>query len=342
MSDERLREDELVSAYLDNEATPAEVAEVESDDALLTRAEQFRAARDAVAAPVPPLPADRRDQMIGAALDAAEMEAQARPEHKVVPLHRPQRLLLAMAAAVVAVAAAVGAGLIATRGGDDAEEVAGRALSAEADAAPAEMASPATAPAALAEEQPRAEMEMAPAEEPTVEEESMVDESVAEAMEEAAPATAAPAATTTVAAMQAGDGDDQADPEPISDVAEAGGERSESATDEGGPGDDVSSDQVADLGALESLESLFENIGASWSAALEEGVSADPGACSGAVHERALEASAGTLRSFVATVGIDDPVTFDARFARRDDGTAVIIYAAPPDCEIGIHELPGS
>ena len=67
-----------------------------------------------------------------------------------------------------------------------------------------------------------------------------------------------------------------------------------------------------------------------------------PGECAEAVHERALALSAETARSFVATVGTEDPVTFDAGFALRDDGTAVIVYAAPPDCEIGVHELPGS
>ena len=47
MSDEQLRQDELVSAYLDGEATPAEVAEVEASDVLLARVEEFRAMRDA-------------------------------------------------------------------------------------------------------------------------------------------------------------------------------------------------------------------------------------------------------------------------------------------------------
>ena len=326
MSDERLREDELVSAYLDNEATTAEIAEVEADDALMSRVEEFRALRDAVAAPVPPLPPDQRDQMIGAALGVADAEARTRLETKVVPLHRPQRLLLAMAAAVVLLAAVVGAGLIASRGGDDSQEMATEALTMADDAAPADMAGeePAavmdmadaaefmTEETAMAEEEPMAEPSADAMAEASMDD-AMAAEAAAQEVAEAAPAATTTIATaTTVAALEAVDSDDSP------------------------------SEQVVDLGALESLESLFENIGASWSAARDDGASADSGVCSSAVHERALESSTETLRSFVASVGAEDPLTYDALFVRRVDGTAVIIYASPPDCEIGIHELPGS
>ena len=153
----------------------------------------------------------------------------------------------------------------------------------------------------------------------------------------------APAATTTVRAIEADDSADQAALEPASEIAETEEERrSEPTADGDEPDADSAGGQVVDLGMLENLESLYENIGAKWSAALEDAAMADPGVCSAAVDERALEMSAETHQSFVATVGAEDPLTFDAQFVRRPDGSAVVIYAAAPDCEIEIHEQAGS
>ena len=346
MSDASLRRDELVSACLDGEASPAEIAEVEGDDALPARVEELRAVRGAVAAPVPSLSAEQRDQLISAALGVADAEADARLEAKIVPRHRPQRLFLAVAAAVILLAAAVSAGLLGSSGGDDAD-MATESASMAGSAAPAEMAAEpaqadmAAADEAMAEEEPMAE-EAPMAEEPTADEESMVEDAM-EAAAAAAEAMEAPAASTTVAAMEADNREVQAAPEPASGTAETEEERrSESTTDGGEPDTDGANGQVVDLGMLENLESLYENIGAKWSAALEDEAMADPGVCSAAVDERALEMSAETRQSFVATVGAEDPLTFDAQFVRRPDGSALVIYAAPPDCEIEIHELAGS
>ena len=345
MSDESLQRDELISAYLDGEATRAEIAEIEGDDALLARIEELRAGRDALAAPVPSLSAEQRDQLISAALGVADAEAGASPEAKIVPRHRPQPLFLAVAAAVILLAAAVSAGLLGRSGGDDADMATGSASMA-GSAAPAEMAAEpaqadmAAADEAMAEEEPMAEESMA--EEPTADEESMVEDAMEYAAAEAE-AMEAPAASTTVAAMEADDSEDQAAPEPTSEIAETEEERrSESTTDGGEPDTGGADGQVVDLGTLENLESLYENIGAKWSAALEDEAMADPGACSAAVDERALAMSAETRQSFVATVGAEDPLTFDAQFVRRPDGSALVIYAAPPDCEIEVHELAGS
>ncbi|MEM9466474.1 MAG: hypothetical protein AAGA90_13960 [Actinomycetota bacterium] len=52
MTDEPDSVDELISRYLDGEATDAEIARVEGDPALLARVESVRAAIEAVAAPV--------------------------------------------------------------------------------------------------------------------------------------------------------------------------------------------------------------------------------------------------------------------------------------------------
>ena len=332
MSDESLRRDELVSAYLDGEPTPAEIAEVEGDDALLARVEELRAVRDEVAAPVPSLSAEQRDQLISAALGVADAEADARLEAKIVTRHRPPPLFLAVAAAVLLLAAVVSAGLLGSGGSDDADTAA-EATSMTGSAAPADMA-----------EEPTAEADMAAADEAMEPAEAMADEEpmAEDAMEEAAAeaeALEAPAATTTIAAMETPDSVDQAAPEPTSATASTEEERSSESTTDGAEPDVGGADgQVVDLGMLENLESLYENIGAKWSAALEDEAMADPGACSAAVDDRALEMSAETRQSFVATVGAEDPLTFDAQFVRRPDGSALVIYAAPPDCEIEIHE----
>lgn len=65
--------DELVSAYLDGEATAEERAMVEADSDLLARADQFRHAAEEVASPVAEA---GRAEIIAYALDAAESEAQ--------------------------------------------------------------------------------------------------------------------------------------------------------------------------------------------------------------------------------------------------------------------------
>ena len=358
MSDEQLREDELASAYLDGEATPAEIAEVEASDALLARVEEFRALRDAVAEPVTPLPEDLQDDLIGAALGVAEAEEAARAEAKVVRLQRPQRLLLAMAAVVVLLAAVVGTGLIASRGGDDFEESATLATAMTESAAGTDTADE----AAPAEEEPMADMEITAADEATAEEEPMADMEMAaeaptaeeEPMADMEMAAEAPTAeeerrSESAEAMEAA----QAAAEATAEAAAAAEEEAPAATTtiaaatttDGAPADDdrdVSTEQVVDLGTLESLDSLLGDVGARWSAALADGAMADSGACAEAVQEQALNLGSETIRAFVVTVGSEDPVTFDARFARRDDGTAVIVYAAPPDCEVGIHELPDS
>ena len=351
MSDEQFREDELASAYLDGEATPAEIAKVEASDALLARVEEFRALRDAVAEPVTPLPEDLQDDLIGAALGVAEAEEAARLEAKVVPLQRPQRLLLAMAAVVVLLAAVVGTGLIASRGGDDFDESATLATAMTESAAGMDTASEApaaeeeptaqmdmAAEAPMAEEEPTAEMDMATTDEAMAEEEPTAEMDMAAEAPMAEEQRRSESAEVTEAAEAAAAAAEEEAPAATTTIAAA-------TTTDGAPADDardVSTEQVVDLGTLESLDSLLGDVGARWSAALEDGAMADSGACAEAVQEQALNLGSETIRAFVVTVGSEDPVTFDARFARRDDGIAVIVYAAPPDCEVGIHELPDS
>ena len=349
MSDEQLRVDELVSAYLDGEASPAEITEIESSDPLLARVEEFRAVRDAVAEPVTSLPADRRNDLIGAALGVTDAEAGVSRKAKVVPFRRPQRLLLAMAAAVVLLAAVVGTGLITSRSDD--------ATTDTAAPAPAEMATEPTAEApsaimAPAEEEPMADeesiarMDMETAaeamdEEPMAQMDMAADaEAMAEAMDEEPMAQMDMAADAVAMAEEP-----MADEEPTAEAASAATSPVATTTTTAAAADDsreAPSEQVVDLGTFESLESLLDDVGASWSAALDDDAMADPGACAAEVHERALELSTDEPRSFVADVGTEDPVTFDGRFVRRDDGTAVVVYAAPPGCEVNTRELSGS
>ena len=341
MSDEQFREDELVSAYLDGEATQAEIAEIEQDDALMARVELLRSVRDSVAAPVAPMPAERREQVISAALAVADAENTQRREARIVPVRRRRETLLAVAAAAILLAAVVSAGLIASRGGDDEAEMAAEATAAAdsgamAEAAPAATAAPADADMAMAEDSADYEMaaESMPEEEPMAEEEPSAEEE--------------PMAQEALAATA--DAEGTVDPEAVAELeaalaaaeAESAMEETDDAPTASAEEERLTADETAvpvvDLGAFESLESLLGDIAARWSAALEDGATANSGMCSATVRERELELDVETGRPFIATVGAEDPLIFDGRFARRSDGTAIIIYAAPPDCETGTYE----
>lgn len=344
MSDEQFREDELVSAYLDGEATPAEIAEVEQNEALRARIEQLRSVRDAVAAPVAPMPAERREQMISAALAESDSENTQRREARIVPVHRRRETLLAVAAAAILLAAVVSAGLIASRGGDESADMAAAPTeSADAGPAAADTAATAEAAAPMPEEEPMAEEAAMAAtttaayvetaeEEPMAESEAAMDE--AEVADEAAIAELE-AAMAAAEAESAAAGAESAVEAPAEEAVDA----STPSTEEEPRSADDAAPQVVDLGAFASLESFFDDIAASWSAALENGTTADSKTCSAAVHERQLELDVETGRPFIATVGAEDPLVFDGRFARRADSAAVIIYAAPPDCEIETYDL---
>ena len=338
MTDESLRADELVSAYLDGEATPAEIAEVEQDVALMARVEQLRAVRDAVAAPVPAVSEERRDQTISAALAVASEEAAQRREAKTVPIRRRRETLLAVAAAAMLVAAIVSAGLIASRGGDEAAETASGAPAAPdvaAGAAPATTAAAAEAGTAMADDS--ADYEMA-------EEEPMAEEADAALDAAMAATTAEELDEAAIAELEASLAEAEAAAAeaelPLEEPAEEAFDPGEAAADAAEA--DHEAEQVVDLGTVEDRESLFEDIAAIWSAALEDGATAASGACSAAVNERGFAVDVETGHSFIAAVGTEDPLALDGLFARRADGTAIIVYAASPGCEVGVHEVDRS
>ena len=109
--------DELVSAYVDDAATPAERARVESDPSLVERAATFRRMHDALATPPAPATEDARRALIDRALADS-----AAPVAAVHPLRR-RRLTavgpLAAAAAIIALFFGLGTWLVASQDNND-------------------------------------------------------------------------------------------------------------------------------------------------------------------------------------------------------------------------------
>ena len=337
MSDPLPNPDELVSAYLDGETTPAEAALVEQDAALMTRVEELRAARDAVARPVPPLSTTRREQIIGAAMASAD---EAAASGVVVPLRRFPQPILAAAAAVAALAAVVGAGLLASRlGGDDyADEASGAPTTASADysdsgtddAAPemADMAEPA------AEEEPAAEMAEAPASEAAPE--------AAEAREAAPEAAEEPADEMAMAdddiEDSLADGASQPEADAGTSYEEDPGREGESAAT--APVETAPGIPLIDLGVLDSIDALVDLISTRPGAAGESSDQpGEPGSCSEAVRDHVQKIGANPISSFAAVLDGPTPASLDAQLLVRDDGTTSVLYAIEPDCAPGILSL---
>lgn len=161
--------DELVSAYVDGEATADEAARVEADPELMRRVEAFRAVA-ALSGSAPPLPADydaARERAIAAALAASSTSAKVT---SLAPIQarrsrfaKPMVGVLSAAAVIlvlflgVAVVANLGGGddsdTAATSGFDVADDTAGDSATA---AEPLVERSPADTEAALADEAPAA------------------------------------------------------------------------------------------------------------------------------------------------------------------------------------------
>ncbi len=117
MTDEPDSVDELISRYLDGEATAAEITRVETDPALTARAESMRAAITAVAAPVtlPELELDR----IRAAAIAQSTTSEQVTDLATARARKLERRNRVMAAAAAFVFLAVGVVAVQSIGGDD-------------------------------------------------------------------------------------------------------------------------------------------------------------------------------------------------------------------------------
>jgi hypothetical protein len=118
--------DEIVSAYVDGVATPDERARVESDPALVERADTFRRLHDALATPPAPVDEEARDALISRALAAS-----AAPSATVYTLRSRRSATLGpivAAAAVIAMFFGLGTWLVASQdnneGGDAASTAA--------------------------------------------------------------------------------------------------------------------------------------------------------------------------------------------------------------------------
>ncbi|MEM9520588.1 MAG: hypothetical protein AAGA37_14815 [Actinomycetota bacterium] len=138
MTDEPDSVDELISRYLDGEATDAEIARIESNPALRARAESMRAAIELVASPVA-IPEAALDQIRAAVVAASPSTSEQVTDLEAAAAERRARAerrgrVMAVAAACVLLAV----GVVAVRslpGGDDADETtdAGAADTTSAD-----------------------------------------------------------------------------------------------------------------------------------------------------------------------------------------------------------------
>jgi hypothetical protein len=203
MSDLSPIDDELISAYLDDEVTATERAGIEADAAAQARLAQLREVRDRVAAPVDPLSETDRERLLTRALAVSSttpVVSSLRLARRPRAWTRKPLLAVAAAAAVVALAVPVWRSIdLGGDAGDDfaADDSAAEAttMSAAADEAGADGA--ARDGEADADVAPDAAVEMPAEEEPAAE---PAEESAAEPAEE--PADDSAGATSTDAGFE--------------------------------------------------------------------------------------------------------------------------------------------
>jgi hypothetical protein len=109
--------DEIVSAYVDDVATPDERARVESDPALVERATTFRRLRDALATPPEPAGIEDRNTLIARAL--AGTAASGATVHTLRSRRSATLGPIVAAAAVIAMFFGLGTWLVASQDNDD-------------------------------------------------------------------------------------------------------------------------------------------------------------------------------------------------------------------------------
>lgn len=155
-------DDELVSAYLDGEATAAEISRVEADADLMAQVEAMRAVAAVVATPPLPPTDEVRDGHIAAALAASRTAPNVTSLGAARAARTPWYRQPVAAVAAVIVAALVAVPLLSQLGGSDADnDVAGSAASDDGgDEASGE---PAEAETRLEERAALADAEAAPA-----------------------------------------------------------------------------------------------------------------------------------------------------------------------------------
>jgi hypothetical protein len=134
MSDPSDARDELASAYLDGEATPAERAQVEADPQLMARVGELGAVRSALAAPVEAPDAATRERALAAATAAGVPPAATVTR---IDRGRPRRRGLAVLGAAAAVIVAILVAVVATRSADHSTTSSATVAPAAGDLTPA-------------------------------------------------------------------------------------------------------------------------------------------------------------------------------------------------------------
>ncbi len=122
MSDPTPSDDELISSYIDGEATLDEVARIQADPELRARIQEFEAAKDLLSTPVTPLPESDVDRLIDNALWQSTTSDRITDLSAVRAMRRfnPQRLAT-IAATLVLLAGVVGALIVLNNSGTDDE-----------------------------------------------------------------------------------------------------------------------------------------------------------------------------------------------------------------------------
>ncbi|MCQ3806455.1 MAG: hypothetical protein OXB92_01300 [Acidimicrobiaceae bacterium] len=120
MTDPTHPNDEIVSSYIDGEATLDEVARVQASPELLAEVRDFEAVAELVSTPVAPLAQSDVEELIGRALDQSDNSSQVidLAAVRAIRTFNPQRLAT-IAATLIILAGAVGAVIMFNSAGDD-------------------------------------------------------------------------------------------------------------------------------------------------------------------------------------------------------------------------------
>ena len=319
MSDPRGYDDELISAYLDGEASPDEADRIERDPQAQARVAELAAVQAAVADPVAPLAAAERDRLRAAAAAVRPISA-ARPR-------RPRAFIPVAAAA--GIAAVVLGAMAVLRSVDDGSEDSTAASAPATAVQPTSDDSADTAAESAAASDMAITSDMAMAEESETAADAEDGDSAfgADMAEEAEMAAEpeSPAAATTMADMDAA-------PE-----AEALDETLD-------PADDGADPEPTDLGSFVGLEQLIDRLALILADDDDfTGPFTEPGLCARPVAERVAELSAevvGEARAELEDSAESEPGgAVDLAVAATGDGDLLLVYAVEPNCEIEVAAL---
>ena len=373
MIDPTPADDELVSSYIDGEATLDEVTRVETEPDLSARVQEFQAAKDLLLAPVAPLSDSDVERLIDNAFAQSASSnritdlaaARNRRSFRITGLNSPQRLA-SIAATLLLLAGVVGA-LIALNSDSGNEMLASTSVdSAEmADDSFAEDGDAMAFDADLAE----AAGETAPLDmnlrDDLADSAEAMPEAMSEAMSEFDEATPEfdEAEVSDMAAEDNTAGDDLADSVDYEqDAADATDGTNQDGTNQDGTNQDGAARNMQyrplDLEIAEryeTLDSLVDHATEQWrelvaaKATAVPQAAAEQGIAEQGIAEQALtEAACGQeLRTFIETLGhnagnggvsvgetaIADSLT-TVVLIELSSGTAELLAAAEPDCEI--------